>query len=162
MKPQLTHERLLALVTYDPQTGIFRWRKDMKGGCRAGEQVGYVDDLGYWRTSLDGARHRLHRVAWFYMHGAWPDHDIDHINGIRSDNRIANLRDVPRRTNLENLRNTKGGAAGLLGVTPRDKKFIAQIRAHGKGHYLGRYATAEEAHAAYVEAKRRLHEGNTL
>jgi hypothetical protein len=159
---ELTAEKLRALLDYDPNTGEFRWTKDRKGGARKGSVAGYLDDMGYVRIGIDNERHRGHQLAWLHAHGVWPIHDIDHIDGERANNQLANLRDVPRRVNLENQRTAKRGRSGLLGVTARDGRFVAQIRVRGVHRYLGRYDTAEEAHAAYLRAKRLFHEGCTL
>ena len=99
------------------------------------------------------------------MHtGAWPKGDIDHINGKRDDNRIANLRDVPRAVNRQNvLRARADNRVGLIGVkASRNGTYEARIGVNGKYLHLGTYRTAEAAHAAYVSAKRQHHIGNTL
>jgi hypothetical protein len=103
-----------------------------------------------------------HRLAWFYVHGVWPPVLIDHINGKRSDNRIVNLRLADWRLNMENKRRESYNSTGLLGVKPNGKGFAARIGSRGVEHHLGTFRTPEEAHAAYVEAKRRLHKGGTL
>jgi hypothetical protein len=106
--------------------------------------------------------------AWLYVHGEWPKHTIDHINGIRSDNRIENLRDVPTRTNLENTRSqSRKNETGFMGVSRnktsvRADSWVAAITVNRKTIHLGVYETPEQAHAAYIQAKRRLHEGCTI
>jgi ribosome biogenesis SPOUT family RNA methylase Rps3 len=96
----------------------------------------------------------------------WPKHTIDHINGVRTDNRIGNLRDVTQQKNSENMRRPqKRTISGFLGVHVQRRKtvrYLAQIVTDGKLRHLGSYDTAEDAHAAYLEAKRRLHEGCTI
>lgn len=105
-----------------------------------------------------------HRLAWLYVYGEWPNGDIDHIDGDRLNNRIANLRDVSRRVNLENQRRPKAcNKSGFLGVkTFRDQRFQARIQVRGVQLHLGTFDTPHEAHAAYVAAKRNLHQGCTL
>src|SRR6185369_5842834 len=101
------------------------------------------------------------------VHGEWPKHDIDHINGDIIDNRIANLRDVPRLLNMQNQRRAQAkNATGFLGVT-QDKKrgtYHPKIRIPGEKNprHLGTFRTAEAAHEAYLEAKRKLHAGCTI
>jgi hypothetical protein len=98
-------------------------------------------------------------------HGEWPAQQIDHINMNRTDNRIANLRSVSPRVNSENRRTAQSqNLVGLRGVSWRDhcKKWRSRITVHGVEHRLGQFDTAEDAHAAYLEAKRRLHEGCTI
>lgn len=108
-----------------------------------------------------------HRLAWVHVHGSWPAGDIDHINGDKLDNRIANLRDVTRSVNKENMRSARGdNKVGLLGVHVRrqntTRPYVASIRVSGKLIHLGAHNTPEAAHAAYLEAKRRLHSGCTI
>lgn len=95
--------------------------------------------------------------------GHWPTYQIDHINGDRSDNRLANLRDVSATVNAQNQRKAyANNRAGLLGAHRAGKRYVARIRMPQARIFLGGFASAEEAHAAYVAAKRLLHEGNTL
>jgi hypothetical protein len=104
-------------------------------------------------------------MLWAIAHGAWPSGEIDHMNGDRKDNRLCNLRDVPRMVNAQNMRRAKRNSkTGVLGVSPDAKRgvFKAQIVIGGKNRYLGRFATIEDASAAYVEAKRAGHDGCTL
>lgn len=85
------------------------------------------------------------------------------INGVRSDNRWANLRMVSRSVNNQNQRRArKDNKSGLLGVRPNRARWAASIFVYGKKHHLGTYDTAEEAHAVYIKAKRGLHVGNQL
>lgn len=154
--------RVRHLFNYEPETGLIWHRIDKKGGPRAGDPAGTPDGNGYLRVQMDGMRTRGHRIAWVHYYGSEPNHDIDHINGDRSDNRIANLRDVPRRVNLENLRKPKGNMFGLLGVRKNKSRFSAQITSKGEHMCLGTYDTPEQAHEAYLKAKRELHEGCTI
>jgi hypothetical protein len=88
---------------------------------------------------------------------------VDHINGDSLDNRIANLREATPALNAQNRRTPRRGSAlGVQGVTARWGRYTAQITVRGKQHHLGLFATVDEARAAYVAAKRELHEGNTL
>jgi hypothetical protein len=99
------------------------------------------------------------------FHGAWPSGDIDHINGQKTDNRIENLRDVTRTINSENRRGSNTNTAtGYLGVSvhARSGKYRARIRAKGRLISLGLFLLPEEAHAAYISAKRDLHFGCTI
>jgi hypothetical protein len=156
----ISHEELLTLLAYDPETGDFWWRvKPLKGRVQAGDIAGSEFKGGYWGVRIKQAKYPAHRLAWFYVHGRWPEHDIDHINGDRMDNRIANLRDVPRSVNLQNQRRAKAhNALGVLGVRKRGNRYAARI----DNAHLGYFDTPEEAHAAYVAAKREMHEGCTL
>jgi len=130
---------------------------------KAGAVAGYVGNDGYVRIRASGTRFLAHRLAWFYVHGTWPVGEIDHINGDRSDNRIANLRDVSRLTNRQNMRRAQAdNRSGLLGVSLANNRCKASIRSGGKNHHLGYFSSPEAAHAAYVAAKRQRHDGCTI
>jgi AP2 domain. len=119
---------------------------------------------GHRRIGIHGAYYLAHRLAWFWVHGVWPNGMIDHINGDPDDNRIANIRDVLPRVNRENVKcATKGNrTTGVLGVRRSRRKFYAEIRVKGKRIHLGMFDDMHSAYAAYVAAKRQLHEGCTL
>ena len=89
---KLTAERLRERLHYDAGTGVFT-RRVGSGHARTGEMAGSVHSTGYVRISIDGGKYTAHCLAWLYVHGVWPPDQIDHINGNRSDNRIANLRE---------------------------------------------------------------------
>lgn len=159
----LTAERLRALLSYDPATGVFtRLVTTNNNGALAGTVAGTPKGNGYLSITLDGVKHLAHRLAWLHVTGAWPQQHIDHINGRKDDNRIANLRDVDRSTNLQNRRAAPRHSKHLLGVTRNHNRFSAQISVKSEYRYLGTFDTEEQAHAAYVAAKRELHEGSTL
>lgn len=165
-------ELLKSIFRYEPTTGKFFWLVDRSGGAhggfvkaRKGEEAGRVDPSnGYVRLRSGGRKWLAHRAAWMLAYGHAPVCHIDHINGIKTDNRLANLRDVDRSTNLQNRKaaSAKNKSSGVLGVQARRGKFMAVISVDGKSRILGTYTTAEAAHEQYVTAKRQLHAGNTL
>lgn len=165
-KSILSADRLREVLKYDPVAGLFVNLVTRSNSSKAGQVIGCLDNsTGYLKLGLDGGTYHLHRLAWLYVTGEYPQGQIDHINGIRSDNRFCNLRDVPQRTNLQNRRSaTPGSKSGLLGVYLHSHSGLwhATIVSAGKKHSLGYFKDKHEAHAAYVAAKRRLHEGNTL
>lgn len=171
MRTGLTAERVRELLDYEPETGEFRWRI-ARSGVVVGKVAGYKAHNGYMQLKVDYRIYAAHRLAWLHFYGEWPVNEIDHINCVKDDNRIVNLRDVSNQANSQNRREARRMSTpspfstGLLGTyfNQRRRCFIANISnpITGKYEYLGRYATAEEAHAVYLEAKRRLHEGNTL
>lgn len=145
--------------------GVLRWRQSLSGKSRIANAVaGHVNDDGYVVVETGGKAIGAHRIIWLMHYGEWPAGEIDHLNGIRSDNRIENIRDVVRVTNTENRRSApRHSRSGMLGVEKLSSdRFRARIRSKGKLHELGVFGSAEAAHKAYVEAKRTLHAGNTL
>ena len=163
MPNELTKEDVELLLSYDATTGHMTWRVD-RGKGRAGERAGTRHPHGYRQIKLKGRLYLTHRLAWLLMTGAWPRHTVDHINGDRTDDRFENLRDVPQGINSQNRRKPqRNNTTGFLGVTERQGRFRAAVQSpSGKTHAAGSYATAEEAHAAYIDKKRELHEGCTI
>lgn len=118
---------------------------------------------GYIQIHVCGRLYYAHRLAWLNVHGAWPENMIDHIDGVKSNNRIANLRDVTSQTNCQNQHRAHSrNKTGLLGVQARGERFFARILVDGHHTHLGTYDTPEEAHKAYVAEKRKHHAGSTI
>lgn len=154
-------EQLIADWSYDPDTGLFtRIRAAGRHGChKVGTVAGTSTSHGYVVIRIAGVLHGAHRLAWLYVHGEWPL-VIDHINGDRADNRLCNLRNVSQKENTQNLQRAPvTSKSGLLGAHRfgRQKRWSARIRIDGVSVRLGLFDTPEEAHAAYMEAKRRHH-----
>lgn len=156
-------------LSYDPETGEFTWLRDQGKKYKAGDKAGNFNRRsGYVQISIRGVLVRAQRLAWLINFGKWADGTIDHINGIRCDNRIGNLRDVPGALNNQNLRKPHAdNRTGFLGVTARHTasgrmRYRAIICVGRKSIRLGTHDSPELAHQAYVSAKRRLHEGCTL
>ncbi len=151
-KAMPTQARLKEVLRYDPDTGIFiRLHPPHQG-----RPLTWGDGKGYVRAVVDGQAYRAHRLAWLYMTGECPA-EIDHINGVPSDNRLANLRPATRTENNANRRKTEN-PSGFKGVS-LDKKthrWRARIRIHRQRVFLGVFDTAEQAHQAYVDAAKRL------
>lgn len=163
-KADLTCEQLRAALDYNAETGEFRW-KIKRYRSEIGSVAGGLHGGGYASIGLYGGRYAAHRLAWLYVHGNWPIGQIDHLNGDRSDNRLCNLRDVSQQTNLQNRRIVrKDSVTGILGayVDRRTGRFNSKIMVDGKYIWLGGFATAEEANAAFIEAKRKHHAGCTI
>lgn len=157
--------RVRALFTYDPMTGSVTRRVRTSNRTHAGQTVGHIDSKGYLNVRVDGHTFKLHRVAWLCMTGAWPTNQIDHIDGDKQNNKWSNLRDVEPAANAQNKRTALStNVSGLLGVGYRRDtgRYWARITVGSKTISLGVHQSAEAAHAAYLSAKRKLHEGNTL
>lgn len=154
----IIQERLKELFFYNPITGVFVRLVDAPR-ARAGSLAGIKATChGYAKIRLDGKQYLAHRLAWLYQFGTFPNGEIDHINGVRNDNRIVNLRVANKSENQQNLKRARcNSVTGLLGVTKCRGLYRATIGINGKVHFLGRYETPEEAHNAYLLAKRCKH-----
>lgn len=158
----LSASELRELLHYDAKTGVFRWRVRCGQG-KANAVAGTLTKDGYVQLRIRRVHYRAHRLAWLWVTGSWPVHQIDHCNGVRGDNRFENLRDVPQGINVQNQRRAqKKNKVGLLGVKRNGSGFRAAITVGGKESYLGTYSTPEIAHGVYVTAKRTLHQGCTI
>lgn len=151
------------LLAYDPATGLIT-RKVTCGGQRAVVTVGTVRPDGYLDVGLCGHRVLCHRLGWMLHKQEEPPAEIDHINGCKSDNRFSNLRQSTRQHNNQNRRRPHlNNRLGVLGVhKTRSGRYLARIRIDGHAKHIGVFDTADEASAAYLSAKRQLHQGNTL
>jgi len=158
----LTQERLKELLHYDEGTGIFTW-KVQTGRVRKGSVAGTPHGKGYVKIGIKGKYYRAHRLAWLWMTGEWPVNQIDHRDTVTSNNRWDNLRDVTGVVNKQNMKKPRvDGSSGYLGVSANSGKWQARIKINKKEKFLGMFATPKEAHAAYVAAKREVHEGCTI
>ena len=151
--------RLREILNYDSLTGIFTWKKSFHSP-RIGKVAGTTIKRGYITVGIDKHIYRAHRLAWVYIYDVWPSIGIDHINGIKTDNRIANLREATTSENMQNQYKSSG--KGLLGTTFDQGKWNSRIVVNGKYIHLGRFQTAEEAYQVYLEAKRKLHPFSNL
>ncbi len=168
MTTSVTDDWIREFMAYDPETGALVWKAISHRRINAvGDHVGRVNTWGYLGVCRAGKTIPCHRIGWFLHYGAWPSMDLDHINGNKLDNSIENLREVDRSTNMENFHVArKDNKSGLLGVSidakKRQQRYKATIKVKGKSRTIGRFYTAEEAHLAYLEAKRLLHKGCTI
>lgn len=169
----LTQEYITKLFDYDPETGIFIWKQrsiDQFVSKRAFstwnarfslKKAGSVrKDNGYVNLTINNKHYFAHRLAWLYVYGVIPSLEIDHINGVRDDNRIVNLREATSSDNKQNRHKcSKNSLTGLLGVrfSKRTKRFSSTIFLKGKAHHLGSFDSKEEAYSSYVKAKSDLH-----
>lgn len=159
----LTHEHLKAILHYDKGTGAITNKVRRALRSAIGSAAGSINHDGYIRIKIEGHSYMAHRLAWFYVHGAWPSARVDHRNGNPADNRIDNLRLATLSENRQNLHKAhKNNLSGLLGVSRNGNNWKAAIKIDGKRIGLGTHKTAEAAHAAYLAAKREVHHASTL
>lgn len=157
----LSLDRLRSVMHYAQETGDFTWFKRTGPRSVPGVKAGTVDKGGYVVITVDGQIYKAHRLAMFYVNGEWPAYSVDHINGIKHDNRFCNLRDVSHAENLQNQRSAHSNSiVGMLGVSKtRSGKWVARIKANKVYHYLGTHESATAAHSAYLNAKLKMHIG---
>ncbi len=143
----ITQKELKKVLRYNQGTGIFYWKITKQGPAKIDGEAGFFNSAGYGYTGIDGKYYLTHRLAWLYVHGYWPEPQIDHKNGVRNDNRIDNLREVTPRCNAQNCGIYSHNTSGFPGVTwDKDReKWKAQIQIHGKVMSLGRYNDPLEA-----------------
>ncbi len=146
----VTQELLKERYNYDPLTGLFTNKVRFNNRAIEGAVAGQVDSEGYMRIGINKKTYMAHRLAWLYHYGCWPKHTIDHINQVKDDNRVVNLRDVSLSTNCFNRGNSKGYTQRSSG------NYRAQIIVDKVAYNLGTYSTAEEAHQAYLAKKQTL------
>lgn len=164
-KKILTAERVKELLDYDPNTGNFYRKTTITNGINIRNVAGCLIKKGYIQIGIDRQQYLAHRLAWLVETGSFPNGQIDHINCIKTDNRIANLRCVSNSVNQQNKNKaSKNSSSGFLGVSwmTKAKKWRSQIQVNKKVIYLGLFEDKEKAHNAYVQAKRFLHEGCTI
>lgn len=153
-KHKLKASRVRELLTYDPLTGLFRWRKYRAGRAKAGTIAGTLDTDGYRQIRIDGVLYLAHRLAWLYVHGRFPHSDLDHWDLDRDNNAIENLRPCTESENTANTRVRSGNILGRKGVTydAQRRRYRARIRKRGRLYHLGWFEKIEDAAAAYAVA----------
>jgi hypothetical protein len=160
-------EELKQLLQYDPETGILTWLSrpremfstDQTFGMwntrYAGKRAFTTTYKGYYRGPIVGTRFLAHRVAWALHYGVWPQDHLDHINGIRTDNRIENLREANHAENGKNQKMPKNNKSGHIGVNwnTNASRWIAYIYVNGAQRHLGSFTTMDDAILVRVAAE---------
>lgn len=154
----LTQERLKELLKYNSDTGLFYW-KERRSGIRYYNPAGHHHRAsGYITINIVKAKYRAHRLVWLYVYGYMPEF-VDHINGVRHDNRLCNLREATTMQNMQNISLHSSNTTGFKGVdfVKRDSKYRARCRVNGIRYDLGKFNTAIEASNAYNEFAKKHH-----
>lgn len=148
---RLTHDRLTSLVDYNPETGELIAKVRLGARRGAGERVGWKQNNGYLMMSIDGDKFLLHRLAWFYVHKYWPLEMIDHINRVRNDNRLENLREANASSNALN----NGGKGYTYNKANKNWNAFMNVVVEGvrKKVHLGCFKSEQEASRAVLAAK---------
>ncbi len=147
----ITHQEALDTYDYNPVTGVFH--RHMKSGKF--KESGTTSGHGYLQITFNGGLYYAHRLAWFYIHGEWPSAEIDHINRVKDDNRLSNLRSVTKTENLKNMPKFKNNTSGVTGVhwSKLSGKWSAYIQLEGKRMHLGFFTDKSDAIAARKAAE---------
>ncbi|WQZ00671.1 HNH homing endonuclease [Xanthomonas phage NP1] len=155
----LTFEQVDQLLAYDPATGVLTWKVAKAKRIKVGDVAGSPESGGYLQVRVHGKKYLAHRLAWLLSTCSWPSKHLDHINGVRDDNRFSNLRECSPAENHQNRGKRSDNSSGIPGVGWRKekKKWQAYIKLNGKQIFLGYFDTIEEAAAARAAAKARHH-----
>lgn len=156
----LTQAELRSKLRYCPASGLFSWSNPTTTAVSVGSLAGSPTGKGYIRIRLNGRNYAAHRLAMLYIYGEMPA-VVDHKDGVITNNALDNLRSVSLSENAQNRKraNRNNRSTGLAGVSPQGSRFRAAIYYDGRTHIIGQYDTAEEAHAAYLAEKLRVHSG---
>lgn len=157
--PNPTQEQIKARFSYDPKTGLFRHATETKRH-KIGDLCNPVRRCGYVMLHIGMSAYLAHRLAWIYQFGNFEEKlCIDHINGVQTDNRIANLRIATYAQNVANSVINRNNTSGFKGVSYQKTsgKWLARIKINGLKRHIGSFDTAEEAGLAYQQASESLH-----
>lgn len=151
-----TAKFLRSILRYEPLTGKWFWKISPTPYIKIGVEAGSKNTSGYCAIGIRRQPYTMGRLAWLYMMGCWPTHDIDHKDGNPSNNRWINLRQA---TNVQNGWNKKVSIykkhTKLKGAFSVGRRYRALIGRNYKVEHLGTFDTAEEAHAAYMKAAKK-------
>jgi hypothetical protein len=151
----LSAERVREVLNYCPLTGALHWKAVRNRPDLAGKLAGSINaHTGYHEITVDGVKYLAHRLAWLHFYGRWPADLLDHEHGIKTDLRIAKLREANPTQNSQNRMLPPHNTSGHKGVfrRPGSKPFRARIRVNGQAIHLGVFKTLEGAAAAYDQA----------
>jgi HNH endonuclease len=161
-RPELTAERLLEILDYAPDTGIFTWRprpgKRLWNSSHAGKPAGQLSERGYIRIEIGGKRYRAHRLAHLWMVGKWPGSSIDHVDRNRADNRWSKLRPATPSQQIANQEPSRRNKSGVRGVYFDKERAVWRsiIEVDGRERYLGRFKDFEDAVSARKAAEEKF------
>lgn len=160
-RQDLTQEYLKDILNYNELTGIFTWKKrtHIRSTYIIGSNAGCLNKYGYLCITIHVKKYFAHRLAWLYVYGYFPEKEIDHINGIRNDNRICNLREANRNENQWNVTKRKDNSSGFKGVSwsKRENKWVANACLNKKQKHIGYFYQIEDAIKAYNDFTNKNH-----
>ncbi|WP_165791764.1 HNH endonuclease [Thalassospira marina] len=150
----LTQEHLKEVLQYDLSTGIFTWAHPTSRRISVGDIAGSIKTSGHRQIQIDRSRYAAHRLAFLWVLGRWPNKEVDHVNGVKDDNRWSNLREATRQQNMRNRPMSSANSSGFKGVyrDPSSNKWVAAIGINKTPKYLGAYESKIDAAKAYDKA----------
>jgi hypothetical protein len=156
---ELSHEELLKILEYDPDTGIFTWT-GLRSGTKSGKIAGTLSSDGYWQIQISGKIYRSHRLAWFYVYKKWPEGMLDHIDRDTLNASINNLRESSPTDNQRNRKVNKNSSTGVKGVSfnANSGKYEAYIKINYTKKHLGLFSSIEEAQLAQQMAETEVYD----
>lgn len=150
----LTQAQLKELLHYEPETGLWTRLVAKTGKVRNRKTTkGVTNYAGYLTLGVDYKVYKAHRLAFLWMTGEWPTEQVDHINGVRDDNRWCNLREVTQQENQRNAKRSVKNTSGVTGVYLDGSVWLAHIKVNNKSINLGRFKGFDEAVSARKEAE---------
>lgn len=153
----MTQNELMESLEYNKETGVFKWKVSNNNRVKVGDEAGYISKRnGYRQIKITGKLYQAHRLAWLYVNGVMPVKEIDHIDHVRTNNSISNLREVTRQENSRNTRIRSNNHSGVTGVNWHKQTFRWQVRIHdlsGDSKHIGYYINFEDARKARSQAE---------
>ena len=163
---ELTQARLMEVLSYDHESGVFTWKISPGSSAKKGDEAGSANAAGYTLIRVDGTLYLAHRLAFLFMSGEMPPDLVDHINCDKGDNRWINLRHATQSENQQNRKKAQSNnkSSGLLGVywSQQNEAWAAKAVVDGIQYHAGTHQTPEEAHQAYLTKKAVVHPYGTL
>jgi hypothetical protein len=158
-RTMLTQKELKELLHYNPETGVFTWKVTKSNRAVKGSVAGRTNSRGYIKIRIQGKSYAAHRLAWLYMMGEWPKNYIDHVNGVRDDNRRSNLREATRQQNQFNRPSSKNSLCTYKGVSwnRKSKKWQVASKLNQKDKNLGHFSCEHEAGLVYNQFAMKHH-----
>ena len=160
----INQKYLHEILKYDPDTGIFIWKNRSNvlpwwNSKHEGKIAGSIHVKGYRYILINKKSYKAHRLAWLFVYGEWPKDQIDHINMVKDDNRIENLRNANDFQNQANRPKRSTNKSGYKGVSwsKASGKWKSQTRINGKVVGLGYFKCPEIAHLVYSEHVAKIH-----
>jgi len=155
----ITQEELKSLLSYDKNTGLFKWIKTVSATGIKHSNAGCLSPIGYIYIGINRKSYKAHRLAWLYVYGYIPKNQIDHINGNKADNRLCNLREVTTYQNALNQKLAKNNTSGIKGISlcKKTNKWNVRITINGIRKSLGCFDDIELAELVIKEARDLYH-----